>query len=165
MVQLELERDDAYTKRDSAFRQLQEAKDEIEALKIKLENAPISKQTLDISPSDKLAQMVKESLADKVNRGLARWNIPSVPTPENNIVPLDIPVQEVHNDVSTPSDQVHQTDSGAVTEATGNQNVEPLVGKTEETTVTRTEHEALKVAHEALTARVNNIEQHLPQVA
>jgi hypothetical protein len=143
------ERDDAFSKRDSAFRQLQEAQETIRSLEIKLESAPIAKQALDISPSDKLAQMVKESLADKVNRGLARWNIPVLETPEIELVTeqeapaMEIPFQ--------PEEELRAAAAMAEGSPSGDREVE-----TEESEV---------VTLESLKAEVDAIKSHLGLVA
>lgn len=139
LQQVNLERDDAFNKRDAAFRQLQEAREEIEALKIKLDAIPTIKQSLDISPSDKLAQMVKESLAEKVNRGLARWDIPTLAIPEiEPVLEVEAPAEEI------PFPEVQTIDGGADKGTTGNPTLEQMVAEEESEVVTRAEFSELK---------------------
>lgn len=148
LQQVNLERDDAFNKRDAAFRQLQGAQEEIKDLKTKLENLPTTKQSLDITPSDKLAQMVKESLAEKVNRGLARWpEIPTLAVPElEPVLEVEAPAEEIPFQIPT-------IDSGADTEATGNATMESMVDEESEVdSITK---------EEDIEARFKRIEEHL----
>ena len=140
--QSNIERDDAFNKRDAAFRQLQEAQDEITALKIKLENAPTAQKTLDISPSDKLAQMVKNSLAEKVNRGLARWNIPEIPAVE------ELPAQ-IEQVTQFPEEDLRLAAFGGPEEAAGNTTTDSLVEQPESQVITL----------ESLHARITALEE------
>jgi chromosome segregation ATPase len=72
---------DAESKRDAAVKQLEEAQSEIAQLKswnddLRAQAAQGVRKAIDvidISPSEKLAAMVKESAAEKANRALARW--------------------------------------------------------------------------------------------
>jgi hypothetical protein len=99
MAQLSHEKTDAESKRDAAVRELDAAITEINQLKgwnydlqQKLNNAPAPKAAIDITPTDKLAQLVKESSEAKANRGLQRWATmlpevvapPVLPSLENN---------------------------------------------------------------------------------
>lgn len=151
--QVNLERDDAFAKRDAAFRQLQKAQDEISALKIKLENAPQAKQTLDVSPSDKLAKMVKESLDEKVKRGLARYA---------EFIPTIAPVNDVQEEVEAKqeetfqeSDQVAANTAGENTAGEGNTAVHEGVDEAP----AENEIDKLPVSKAEFEARVTNVEK------
>lgn len=150
LQQVNLERDDAFNKRDAAFRQLQEAREEIELLKNKLESTESPKQSLDISPSDKLAQMVKESLAEKVNRGLARWpDIPTLAVPEiEPVLEVEAPAEET----PFPNQATEAADTEGNTSVEGNIPVDASLGQTESEVITL---ESLKADHEALKQRVD----------
>lgn len=80
--QVTLELEDANSKRDAAVRELEDAKREIERLNGHIDDlrkdaavgARNGYKVTDIAANDKLAQLVKESAAEKAARGLARWN-------------------------------------------------------------------------------------------
>jgi hypothetical protein len=164
IAQLGLEKQDAESKRDAAVSEkegiellLTEKQAQIEQLRQDLANAPAPKQAIDITPTDKLAQMVKESTIEKANRGLMRWGLPTleIPTIDGQTQPVAVPeipaLQEVH---TYPSEnEIPTAEPGLVDQAS------PIFGesvKAEEATVTY----VTKEEHEALAARVATIERH-----
>jgi predicted nucleic acid-binding Zn-ribbon protein len=150
--QLKLEKQDAESKRDAAARELDAAKAEIEQhkshindLQEQLSNAPAPKAAIDISGSDKLSQLVKESNEAKAARGLQRWNamLPEVVTPpvlpslENNsaeVAALPPELPNVGNDFRQP-----EIPSGLGSATAGQDQ-----GVQAEVPVTRAEFEGLK---------------------
>jgi hypothetical protein len=165
IAQLQLEKQHAESKRDAAVRELDEAKTEINQLKgwnydlqEKLNNAPAPKAAIDISGSDKLSQLVKESNEAKAARGLQRWATmlpevvapPVLPSLENNnsTIPPELPPELPNVGTDFRPQEVPSTAVGL----DGNTATAEVVGPAE-SQVTRAEHDALA-------ARVTIIERH-----
>jgi hypothetical protein len=168
IAQLGLEKQDAESKRDAAVSEkegiellLTEKQAQIEQLRQDLANAPAPKQAIDITPTDKLAQMVKESTIEKANRGLMRWGLPTleIPTIDGQTQPVAAPeipaLQEVH---TYPSEnEIPTAEPGLADQAS------PILGesaKAEETTVTlESLHARVKVLEDRLSPAISAVAQ------
>lgn len=140
IAQLQLEQQDAESKRDAAARELETAQQEINRLNSHIDDlrkeiavgAKEAHKVTDIGSNNKLNALVKQSLEEKVNRGLERWSkmMPDVIAPpeitvspfrgddqaDNTTVPMDEPADG--NDTASHTevifrDQVEGVQSGA----------------------------------------------------
>jgi len=164
IIGLLAERNEARTNRDNAARQLDEAnqeigrlKEHIEDLRIQLANAPAPKAAIEIEGTSKLDELVaqvktsKESLADKVNRGLARYGIPPIEVPTLPVT-QESPFREnttpelADNRIPDPTEVVFRSEDIPATLGQPMDQEPPcMVGDTaEEKTVTRAEFEELE---------------------
>jgi regulator of replication initiation timing len=172
---------DAESKRDNAVNELEQAKAEIDRLnnhvfelQQQIASAPAPRAAIDITPNDRLnnlAKQAKESIVEKANRGLARWNLPAIEVPSMpEAQPLAMPeipaAQEEH-----PKDEVSDGNTEGNPTVEGNTAIPQSLGenaKPAEETLTldslKAEIDALKTAHGARLDRLDK-QANLPEVA